>query len=129
MSSDVADPRTGTKLAQLSMGTQPNKTSEEMVVSVPLTVLIQPGIGLQVGNDTKTYPYMTCIASGCVTMITMDDKVLGSLNTASSMALVVTAQNGRTVSLPVSVKGYSDARKALNNIEARRHSWWRRLWS
>jgi invasion protein IalB len=111
------------------MGTQPNKTSEEMVVSVPLTVLIQPGIGLQVGNDTKTYPYMTCIASGCVTMITMDDKVLGSLNTASSMALVVTAQNGRTVSLPVSVKGYSDARKALNNIEARRHSWWRRLWS
>jgi hypothetical protein len=45
------------------------------------------------------------------------------------MALVVTAQNGRTVSLPVSVKGYSDARKALNNIEARRHSWWRRLWS
>jgi invasion protein IalB len=63
MSSDVADPRTGTKLAQLSMGTQPNKTSEEMVVSVPLTVLIQPGIGLQVGNDTKTYPYMTCIAS------------------------------------------------------------------
>jgi len=129
MTSDVVDPRSGTKLAQLSLGSQVDKNKEEIVVSVPLTVLIQPGLGLQIGSDTKTYPYMTCIATGCVTMIPADDKLLGSLNSASSIALVVTAQNGRSVSLPVSVKGYGDARKALNNIEARRHSWWRRLWS
>jgi invasion protein IalB len=129
LASDVVDPRSGAKLVQITMGTQPTQTKEEMVVSVPLTVLLPPGLGLQIGNDTKTYPYMTCIATGCVTMITMDDKLLGSLNSSSSVALVVTAQNGRTVNLPVSVKGYDDARKALNNIEARRHSWWRRLWS
>jgi len=129
LASDIVDPRTGTKLVQVTMGTQPNKTNEEMVVSVPLTVLLPPGLGLQIGNDTKTYPYVTCIATGCVTMITMDDKLLDSFNSASSVALVVTAQNGRSVNLPMSVKGYNDARKALNNIEARRHSWWRRLWS
>jgi invasion protein IalB len=129
LASDVLDPRTGTKLVQITIGTQSDKNIEEMVVSVPLTVLLPPGLGLQIGNDTKTYPYMTCIATGCVTMITMDDKLRTSFDTASSIALVVTAQNGRTVNLPLSVKGYADARKALNNIEGRRHSWWRRLWS
>ncbi len=129
MTSDVVDTRSGTKLAQLALGTQPGKTSEELVVSVPLTVLIPPGVGLQFGSNTKTYPYMTCVATGCVTMIKVDDDLLKSFDTASSMALVVTAQNGRTVSLNVSTKGYSDARKAFNSIEARRHSWWRRLWS
>jgi invasion protein IalB len=129
MTSDIVDPRSGTKLAQVSLGTQAGKANEELVVSVPLTVLIPPGVGLQIGGDTKNYPYMTCISTGCVTVIQMDDKLLSAFNSATSVALVVTAQNGRTVNLPMSVKGYSDARKALDNTEARRHSWWRRLWS
>jgi len=129
MTADVVDPRSGTRLAQLALGSQPGKTDEELVISVPLTVLVQPGVGLQIGSDTKTYPYQTCVATGCVRIVKVDDALLKSLDGASSAALVVTAQNGRSVSLPVSVKGYSDARKAFNNIEARRHSWWRRLWS
>jgi invasion protein IalB len=129
MTSDVVDQRSGTKLAQLALGSQPGKTDEELVISVPLTVLIQPGVGLQIGSDTKTYPFQTCVATGCVSIVKADDALLKSLNGASSMALVVTAQNGRSISLPVSVKGFGDARKAFNNIEARRHSWWRRLWS
>jgi invasion protein IalB len=129
ITSEVVDPRSGTKLAQLALGAQPGKTDEELVISVPLTVLIPPGVGLQFGSNTKTYPYMTCVATGCITMIKVDDDLLKSFETASSMAIVVTAQNGRSVNLPVSVKGYNDARKAFNNIEARRHSWWRRLWS
>jgi len=129
MTADLVDPRSGTKLAQLALGSQPGKTDEELVISVPLTVLIPPGVGLQIGSDTKTYPYQTCVATGCVSIVKVDDALLKSLDGASSAALVVTAQNGRSVSLPVSVKGYSDARKAFNSIEARRHSWWRRLWS
>jgi len=129
MTADIIDPRSGTRLAQLALGSQPGKTDEELVISVPLTVLVQPGVGLQIGSDTKTYPYQTCVATGCVSIVKVDDALLKSLDGASSAALVVTAQNGRSVSLPVSVKGYSDARKAFNNIEARRHSWWRRLWS
>jgi invasion protein IalB len=129
MTADLVDPRSGTKLAQLALGSQPGKTEEELVISVPLTVLIPPGVGLQIGSDTKTYPYQTCVSTGCVSIVKADDALLKSLDGASSMALVVTAQNGRSVNLPVSVKGYSDARKAFNNIEARRHSWWRRLWS
>lgn len=129
MTADVVDPRSGTKLAQFALGSQPGKTEEELVISVPLTVLIPPGVGLQIGSDTKTYPYQTCVSTGCVSIVKVDDALLKSLDGASSMALVVTAQNGRSVSLPVSVKGYSEARKVFNNIEARRHSWWRRLWS
>jgi invasion protein IalB len=129
MTSDVVDPRSGTKLAQLALGSQPGKAGEELVVSVPLTVLIPPGVGLQIGSNTKTYSYQTCVSTGCVSVVKVDDNLLKSLDSASSLAIVVTAQNGRSVNLPVSTKGYSDARKAFNNIEAKRHSWWRRLWS
>lgn len=131
LASDIVDPKSGTKLAQLMMGQDATKTDkkEVLIVTVPLTVLIAPGVGLQFGSETQTYPYVTCVPSGCIAMVPVDDKLLASLASAKSMSLVVAAENGRTVPLPVSVQGYADAIKALNQTEARRHSWWRRLWS
>ncbi len=130
LATDVADPRSGTRLAQLAIGRQADKNGDVvMVVTVPLTVLIPPGVGLQFGASTQTYPYMTCVAAGCVAMVPVDDKLRASMGGAQTMGLVVTAQNGRTVNLPISVQGYGDASKALQDTEAKRHSWWRRLWS
>lgn len=130
LASDVVDPRSGQRLAQLTIGRQDDKDGKLiLVVSVPLTVLIPPGLGLQIDANTQAYPYATCVASGCVAMVPADDKLLASLGSAKSMALDLTAENGKTVSLPVSVDGYADATKAFNQIEAKRHSWWRRLWS
>jgi hypothetical protein len=37
--------------------------------------------------------------------------------------------DGKPVGLPFSVKGFNDASAAFDTAEARRHSWWRRLWS
>jgi invasion protein IalB len=59
----------------------------------------------------------------------LDDKTLDELRDAQTMNLVVTAENGRSISLPVSIQGYKAATSTMNWSEARRHSWWRRLWS
>jgi len=130
LASDIADPASGTHLAQITMGTQTDKPDQQvMVVTVPLTVLIQPGLGVQIGADTKTVPFATCVPSGCVATVTLDDKTLDSMHDAQTMGLVVTAENGKAISLPVSIQGYKAAISTLNWAEARRHSWWRRLWS
>jgi invasion protein IalB len=130
LASDIADPSSGEHLAQITMGTQADKPAQQvMVVTVPLTVLIQPGLGIQVGSDTKTVPFATCVPSGCVATMLLDDKVLDSMRDAPTMGLVVTAGNGRSINLPISIQGYKAAISTMNWSEARRHSWWRRLWS
>jgi invasion protein IalB len=67
---------------------------------------------------------------GCFAFVPLDDKLQATFDTAQSMSVVVTvSQNGKSAAIPMSIKGYAEASKAFNKIEARRHSWWRRLWS
>jgi len=130
LATDVNDPASGQHLAQITMGAESGKPDVEMmVINVPLTVLIQPGVGVQIGADTKTVAYATCLPSGCVATLALDDKLKDELRTATTVNLVVTAENSRTVPLPVSVQGYADAAGRMNATEARRRSWWKRLWS
>jgi invasion protein IalB len=131
MGSEIVDPKSGAHIAQFTLGHEAGKDgdAEVAVVSVPLTVLIPPGVGFQVGSQTMTYPYVTCLPTGCIAKIPVDDKMRALLDGAQTMEILVTAQSGRTFNLPLSVKGYADASKAFRKIEARRHSWWRRLWS
>jgi len=128
LATELVDQRSGTPLAQLALARINDKPT--LSVRVPLTVLIPVGVGLQFGSDTKTYQYSTCSQVGCFAFVPADDKLLDQLKGASTVSVVVTvSQNGKSAALPMSTKGYSDGLKALNNIEGRRHSWWRRLWS
>jgi invasion protein IalB len=126
LTSELVDPKSGTQLSQLSISSDQGK--ETLIVRVPLTVLIPAGVGIQFGTETQTMQYATCAPNGCLAFVPFDDKLRASFDAAKSLSVLVTAsQNGKSVALPMSVKGYSDAMKALNNAEARRHSWWRRL--
>lgn len=130
LATDVSDPKSGTRLAQITLGTQSDAHDKQvMVVTVPLTVLIAPGMGVQFGSETQTVPYATCLPSGCIATVPVTDKFLDSLGSASTMGILVTAENGKTITLPVSVSGYKDAASAMNSTEGKRRSWWRRLWS
>lgn len=128
LATELVDQKSGTPLAQLALQRLDDKRT--LSIRVPLTVLIPAGVGLQMGSDTKTYQYATCVPSGCFAFVPVDDKFLDTLNGAQTVSLVVTvSQNGKSAALPMSIRGYTDGMKALNIIEARRHSWWRRLWS
>jgi invasion protein IalB len=128
LATELVDQKSGTPLAQLALTRVDDKPT--VSIRVPLTVLIPAGVGLQFGSDTKSYQYATCSPVGCFAFIPADDKLLDQLKSASSVSVVVTvSQNGKSAALPMSTKGYADGLKALNNIEGRRHSWWRRLWS
>ena len=128
LATEFVDQKSGTPLAQLALERLDGKRT--MSIRVPLTVLIPAGVGLQFGSDTKTYQYATCSPIGCFAFVPVDDKLMDTLNGATSISVVVTvSQNNKSAALPLSTRGYAEASKALNTIEARRHSWWRRLWS
>lgn len=127
LASDVVEPKTGTHLAQLTWGVEANKSDARViVVSVPLTVLIQPGLGLQVGDKTTTYKYATCLPTGCIVTIPADDKLADAMQNATTLGIVVTSERGEPITLPVSVQGFKDAYAAMNETESKRKSWIKR---
>jgi invasion protein IalB len=130
---DVLDAKSRTELARVSLF-RFKDSGDTMVVTVPYNVLLDPGIGLRFGNDKpRVYPFETCNGVGCVVKIKFDDDLSKAFDTAatsnSQAAILLAGLDGKPVGLGFSLKGYSDAMAAFNNAEAKRRSWWRRLWS
>ena len=125
---DVLDSKSHAELARLSIFKVNNATT--LIVTVPFNVLLDPGIGIGLGNDKpRVYPFETCNGVGCVVRINFDDSLEKAIAAAPQARILFAGLDGKPVGLAFSLKGYADALGAFNNAEAKRHSWWRRLWS
>ncbi len=132
MSQDIVDSKAGQSVASLVLLKEVGKDKKEstvLAVNVPLNVLLEPGIGLKFGNDIKTYQYKTCLEGGCVAMVPVDEQLEKTIASTNDAAISVARLDGKTVQLPFSTKGFAEARKAYKNFDAKRSSWWWRLWS
>ncbi|HXC55427.1 MAG TPA: invasion associated locus B family protein [Rhizomicrobium sp.] len=125
---DVLDAKSHTELARLSIFRL--KDASTMIVTVPYNVLLDPGIGLALGKDKpRVYPFETCNGVGCVVRIPYDDDLAKAIAATSDARILFAGLDGKPVGLPFSLKGFVDASKAFESNEAKRRSWWRRLWS
>lgn len=132
MTQDIVDQKAGQQVASLVLLKETDKDKKEstvLAVNVPLNVLLEPGLGLKIGNETKTYQYKTCLQGGCVAMVPYDKALEKSIEGSSDAAVTVARLDGQTVELPFSTKGFKEARRAYKNFDAKRSSWWWRLWS
>jgi invasion protein IalB len=133
MTHEIADPKSGQVIASLvlvkELDKDKKKESTVLAVSVPLNVLLEPGIGLKFGNETKTYQFKTCLEGGCVAMVPYDEQVEKAILGTSDAGITVARLDSKTVEIPFSTKGFADARKAYKTFDAKRSSWWWRLWS
>jgi invasion protein IalB len=128
MQQDVLDSKTHSELARLSIFQL--KGDSTMLVTVPYNVLLEPGLGLGFGNDKPLiYQYETCNGVGCIVRIKFDDALRAALAKTGPARVLFAGLDGKPVGLPFSSKGFNEASAAYASAEARRHSWWRRLWS
>ena len=128
MQQDVLDSKTRSELARLSIFQLNGENT--LLITVPYNVLLEPGLGLGFGNDKPlVYPYETCNGVGCVVRTKLSDSLRASLGKADSARVLFAGLDGKAVGLPFSKKGFNEASSAYDSAEARRHSWWRRLWS
>jgi invasion protein IalB len=128
MVQDVVDERSRAEIAHLALGK--TKTGLEMVITMPYDVLLAPGMGIAIGSDpVRVYPYQTCNSVGCIATLPVDDKMLASLRNAKQARVLFAMLNNKPVGLPFSLNGFNEANDAFSNNEARRTSWWWRLWS
>ncbi len=128
MIQDVLDGKTGTTVAQIAIGTDGGK--DEMVATLPLGLALEPGVGLILGTDpVRVFPYRTCSQTGCIAVLVLDDKASASLKSSKDGRVLVAGLDGKPVAIPLSLKGYGDAMSAWRSNEAKRGSWFWRLWS
>ena len=128
LSLDVPDERGSTELARLQI--LKAKDGATLLVTVPYNVLLDPGIGIQFGNDKpRIYPFEVCGGMGCIVRTKFDADLDKAMLAATSARILVAQLDGKPAALAFSLKGYAAAHKAYVNDDAKRHSWWRRLWS
>jgi len=129
MSQDVIDQKSGSRIARLIFVKEKDKNMV-VAVTVPLQVLLEPGLGLKLGDDqVRVFQYKTCTQEGCFSVIPVNNELEAAFAKAQQAGVAVVQPDGKAVELPFSMKGYPEAHEAFLSNEAKRKSWWRRLWS
>lgn len=127
---EVVDEKTGQTQARIAIANEKGKKTPSLFLTVPLRVLLEPGVGLRLGADpVKTYPFQTCVEEGCVAIVPFDKNMEKSLLQAQVSSLsVASPQDGTVIDMPFSMKGFQEAHSAYLNGEAKLRSWFWRLW-
>lgn len=127
---DVADDKSGQRIGRIAIGREKNKKQESLVMTVPLGVLLRPGLGLRLGGEpVKNFAYATCTADGCVAVTPLDAKLLETLRSSQDGTLILSTPQDRSgVEISFSMKGFVKAHNAYKTGEAKRKYLWWRLW-
>ncbi|HEX4636932.1 MAG TPA: invasion associated locus B family protein [Rhizomicrobium sp.] len=131
LSTDVIDKSQSTPNAVARATITTDKDGKQMIGFVlPFGVALEAGMGLKIGKDpVKVYQYRTCNSIGCIVTTPFDDKLASSLKGTDDAAVMFAGLDGKAVSVPISFKGYQQSMSAWKSSEARRNSWFWRLWS
>jgi invasion protein IalB len=130
---DILDNQSHSEVARIAIG-KPPAGKPTIDITMPLGVALEPGIGIRFGTDPKeplrTEKYRTCTQQGCIVDIVIDDKLQAQLNAGKDGQLLFAGvAEGKPIAIPISLKGYAAAKRAYESSEAKRSSWFWRMWS
>lgn len=129
MEQDSIETKTGQQISSVSIGT--DKDKPVVLITVPLGVALPAGVDVSFGGDKATkVPYRTCTAAGCIAEINLDAKLQANFDGAKDgkAVFVFPTADAKPVTVPISLKGFNVAQRAYRNAEAKRGSWFWRMW-
>ena len=131
LSTDVVDKSQGTPNAVARATITTDKDGKQLLGFVlPYGVALEAGMGLKIGKDpVKVYQYRTCNAIGCIVTTPFDDALSKSLKGTDDVSVMFAGLDGKPVSVPMSFKGYDKSMSEWKSADAKRNSWFWRLWS
>lgn len=131
LTSDLVDKSqpNGSVLARATITTDKDG-KQIMGFTLPYGVALEAGMGMRIGKDpVKVIQYRTCNSVGCIATVPFDDALSNSLKNSDDAAVLFAGLDGKPVQVPFSFKGYKASLSAWKGAEAKRHSWFWRLWS
>ncbi len=109
----VDDQRPNISLVIIALKTADHK-SRLLRVIAPLGALIPTGIGLKLDQDDfGRMSFVRCLPNGCVAEVLLDDKVLGKMETAKTMTLVLFQTPEEGIGVPASLAGFKEGFEQL----------------
>jgi invasion protein IalB len=126
MIQDILDSKSHTTIMRVAISKDAGKPV--MGVTLPLGVLLPPGVALQWGTQPiKQFPYRTCNTTGCIAEWPIDDKLQASLDAGVDGGVLFMGLDQKAVKVPLSLKGFRDAQSAYRSNERKRSSWFWRM--
>jgi len=86
-----------------------------MVVTVPLGVLLAPGLQLTVdGSKPIALPFERCAASGCEATAVLDTAALAKFETGKTLTVRYAVTDKASADIPITLTGLADALASLS---------------
>jgi invasion protein IalB len=124
---DILDGKSRSEIARVVIAKDSGK--QVVGITLPLGVALLPGMGISFGTDAvKVVQYRTCNGQGCIAELPLDDKLQASFDAGKDGKLIFAGMDNKPVSVLLSLKGFADAQRDTRNNEARRGSWFWRMW-
>jgi len=76
------------------------------VFQLPTGVLIQPGVQLQVGKDTRTLAYSQCDPNGCEAVVPLDDGFIKAASAVPAIDATIVGIDGKGLKFSINMKGF-----------------------
>ena len=84
-------------------------------VFAPLGILLPPGLGLKIDDkDVGHAPFLRCHTFACYAQVTVDDKLVGQLQTGKTAIFIIFQTEEAGIGIPISLNGFKEGVAALN---------------
>lgn len=105
------------RVMSMSIAYAPAQSRYLIQITVPLEVALAKGVTIEAGSYTSPKMiYRRCAADGCVVEGPVDASIITALSQAGDTAkMVVVSRDGKTIRLPMSLKGYSEALESMKS--------------
>ena len=117
-------------LLTMIIANDPDLKKRMLVITVPYDTFLPEGLGLALGEDQiRVFQYEACNNAGCFAKVELDDKLLKAFEKGGKSRVLVARLDRKVLPIDFSLNGFKDAMNTFEASEAKRTSWFRRLWS
>lgn len=105
---------TGKVVMQIAIGYPPKSDEAQAIITLPLGVLLQPGIEFTAGTaKAQRFPFSVCVKNGCVAIVKLDAESIKGLKAGTKGSVKFAAAQKKIIEIPVSLSGFTAAFKSL----------------
>ncbi len=104
----------GKVVMQVAIGYVPGKDVPQALITLPLGVMLQPGIEFK-GGTAKAIrvPFSVCVKNGCVAGVGLKPEIVKGMKAGDKGSVKFAAGPKKVIEIPVSLKGFTAGFKSL----------------
>lgn len=99
---------------QVAIGYAPDSSEPQALVTLPLGVLLQPGIEFKGGTaEVKRAPFGVCVKNGCIVIMKLSPEIIKGMKSGTEGSVKFAAAQKQIIEVPVSLSGFTAAFNSL----------------